>query len=99
MLQEAVSKARATLLQTATRTCNSTHEEPKQERKTVKVLKRRRIESMKTDEGSNQDFDDDSEGFTSSEDEAVLSKDRSTKESKPSVLATMTAEDFDRHFF
>ena len=54
----------------------STHEKPKQERKTVKVLKRRRIEGMRsTDEGRNKDFDD-NDGFTTSGVEAMLLKDR-----------------------
>ena len=97
-LQEAVSVARATLMQTATRTSNSTHEKPKQDRKTNKVPKRRRIESLRADEG-NKDFDDDSDGFTTSEDDATLSKDRSIKANRPSELAMMTGEDFERHFF
>ena len=65
----------------------------------TKVPKRRRIESLKTEECSNQDFDDDSNGFTTSEDEATPSNDRSIKTNTPSELAMMTGEDFDRHFF
>ena len=59
-------------------------------RETLKVPKRRRIESMRsTDGGSNEDFDDDNDGVTTSEDEAMPPKD-----SNPSVLATTTGEDF-----
>ena len=58
-----------------------------------------RIESLKMDAGSNKDFDDDSDGFTTSENEAMLSKDRSIKTNKSSELAMMTGEDFERHLF
>ena len=58
-LQEAVSVARATLQ--ARRTGNSTHEKP--QLKMHKKQQRRRIESLKTDEGSNGDPDDVSDGF------------------------------------
>ena len=84
-LQEAVSVARATLQ--ATRTGNSTHEKPG-----------RRIGSLKTDEGSNGDPDDVSDGLTTSEDETMLTVDRNIKLRKPSELTMMTGEDFERHF-
>ena len=87
-LQEAVSVARATVQ--ATRTGNSTHEKP--QLKMHKKQKRRRIESLKTDEGSNRDPDDVSDGFTTS------TVDRSIKLRKPSELTMMTGEDFERHF-
>ena len=61
--------------------------------------KRRRIESLKTDEGSNMDPNDDIDGFTTSEDEVMIEKCTSIKLNKPSELATMTGEDFERHFF
>ena len=98
-LQEAVSVARATLQHTATRTGNITHEKPQQALKMHKNQKRRRIESLKMDEGSNKDLDDVSDGFTTSEDEAMLAMDRSIKLCKPSELTMMTGEDFERHFF
>ena len=98
-LQETVSVGRATLIHTATRTGNSTREKPQQVNKMITMQKRRRIESLKTDEGSNRDPDDDSDGFTTSEDEAMPEKGMSIKQNKPSELATMTGEDFERHFF
>ena len=76
-----MSVARATLTQTSTRTSNWTHEKPKQDRKTNN--KGRRIESLKTDDGSNKDFDDDSDGFTTSEDETMFSRSKSIKMNKP----------------
>ena len=42
--------------------------------------------------------DDVSDGFTTSEDEAVLTVDRSIKLRIPSELMMMTGEDFERHF-
>ena len=65
----------------------------------IKKQKRRRIESLKTDEGSGRDPDDDSDGFTTSEDEMMPEKGMSIKLSKPSDFAAMTGEDFERHFF
>ena len=98
-LQEAVAVARATLQHTATRTCNSTHAKPQQAQKTIKKQKRRRIESLKTDEGSGRDPDDDCDSLTSSEDEMMPEKGMSIILNKPSDFASMTGEDFERHFF
>ena len=96
-LQEAVSVARATLQQTATKTSNSTHEKPQQTHKAIKKQKRRRIESLNTDEGSIRDIKDDSDGFTTSEDEEMMEKSTCIKTNKPAELASMSGEDFERH--
>ena len=97
-LQEAVSVGRATLTQTGTWTSNSAHEKPKQDRQTNKVPKRRRIESLKTDEGSNKEFDDDSAGFTTSEDEEMLSKHSKHQDEQTARACHDDREDFERHF-